>query len=177
MSSESTILDGDSFGPDDLPAPSIPSCRCGAGPSAAHKDRCANGHVLKGNTAAILVGAESVTFWRAEQAARDEITQDILADRGTTPSEAPRAMVLVADTIAQAKILRDSAYKRIVETGGPLASDGRARRAFEVWCAAADRLEKHLRLVGLERKARPAPTIAEFIEQQARAARGEEPEQ
>ena len=52
---------------------------------------------------------------------------------------------------------------RIVEAGGPLTSKQKLRQAFKVWCAAHDRTEKHLRLVGLRREPRPAQTLAEVM--------------
>ncbi len=77
----------------------------------------------------------------------------MLTDRGHTDEDAPRALRLAAEGIAQAVLVRNSAFARMVEGGGPLSSSGRERRAFAVWTAALDRLERHLRLVGIERTA------------------------
>ena len=71
--------------------------------------------------------------------------------------------MIAADGLAQAMLVRDSAYLRMVEAGGPLTSSGRTRRAFLVWTAALDRTEKHLRLIGLRREPRPAQTLAEVM--------------
>jgi hypothetical protein len=95
-------------------------------------------------------------FWQAHENARREIRQDVLADVGYTEAEAPRTLGIAVESIAQATLIRDSAYIRLVEAGGPLASSGRVRRAFVVWSAAVDRLERHLRLVGVQRRAREA---------------------
>jgi hypothetical protein len=50
-----------------------------------------------------------------------------------------------------------------VEAGRPMTANGRTRRAFTVWLAAIDRLEKHLRLVGLQRVSRQALSLAEVM--------------
>ena len=50
---------------------------------------------------------------------------------------------------------------------GLVPSQGRVRRAFTVWSASVDRIERHLRLVGLRRAARPAPTLADVMAAEA----------
>jgi hypothetical protein len=140
------------------------ACRfCGAAPAVGHADRCANGHLLPGNSRALLVGATSVAFWREHAAARREIAAALASDLGHSVDDAPRALLTVLDSIAQAQLVRDAAYVRLVELGGPLSSAGKVRRAFEVWLAAVDRLERHLRLVGLERRAKPVPTLEQLL--------------
>jgi hypothetical protein len=126
-------------------------CSCGAGVHPELPARCAAGHVMSGNALALVVGARSAAFWQAHEEARRAVREDIIADSGESPQGAPRALREAADGIAQAKLLRDAAFTRVVEGGGPLTSGGRTRRAFTVWLAATDRLEKHLRLVGLKR--------------------------
>jgi len=140
-----------------------PACRCGAPPHAELEGRCALGHVLKGNGLALVTGATSAAFWHEHDAARRELREAIISDAGHRPEDAPRALIIAAESIAQSTLIRDSAYLRLVQGGGPLAASGRVRRAFVAWCAATDRLEKHLRLVGLRRAARPAPTLAEAL--------------
>ena len=109
------------------------------------------------------MGAHSAAFWLEHDAARREVAAAIIADAGHTLEDAPRALAIAAETIAQAVLIRDSAYLRLVEAGGPLAASGRVRRAFIAWCSAADRLERHLRLVGLRRVPRPVPSLAEAL--------------
>lgn len=143
-------------------------CRCGAGPHHEHAERCAAGHVQAGNGLALVVGAHSAAFWSAEAGARRETRLAVIADAGHTESDAPKALAISAETIAQATLIRDSAYLRMAEAGGPLASSGRVRRAFGAWCAAVDRLERHLRIVGLRRVPRPTPTLDEALAMAAR---------
>ena len=139
-------------------------CRCGAGPSTKHPDRCAAGHVLRGNDLALVVGHRSIAFWAEHAEAQREIQDSIIADAGHEPGDAPRALMLAADGAAQAALIRDSAFTRMVEAGGPMTVKGKTRQAFKIWCAALDRAERHLRLVGLRRKARPAQTLAEVMD-------------
>ena len=138
-------------------------CRCGAGPSTKHPDRCAAGHVLVGNDLALVVGHRSAAFWREHAVAQREIRDAIIADAGHEPGDAPRALELAADGAAQAALIRDSAFDRMVQQGGPLTVKGKTRHAFKVWCAALDRAERHLRLVGLQRQARPVESLAEVM--------------
>ncbi|MCH7667135.1 MAG: hypothetical protein IH936_14550 [Acidobacteria bacterium] len=147
-------------------------CRCGAGSHAELEDRCAAGHVLRENRLAVVTGHRSVQFWRDHAQARREIVESVIADAGHgSDGSAPRALELAADGVAQAALVRDSAYHRMVEAGGPLTSSGRTRRAFEVWVRAMDRLERHLRMVGLRRQPRPVQSISEFVSEAAGAAR------
>jgi hypothetical protein len=131
------------------------SCRCGAGPHPELDGRCAAGHVVRGNGLALLTGESSSQFWAEHAEAHRERADAVIADAGHTRTDAPRALTIAADSIAQATLIRDSAYLRLAESGGPLASSGRVRRAFAVWATAVDRVERHLRLVGLRRLSRP----------------------
>jgi hypothetical protein len=126
--------------------PAAPSGHVGLSP-----DRDEQGRWRKGNRAAVVVGERSLAFWAAHDATRREIVQSVLTDAGHL-KDAPRALQLAANGVAQAAILRDAAYDRMLRDGGPLSSAGRPRRAYQVWLTAIDRLEKHLRLVGLTRR-------------------------
>ena len=142
------------------------ACRCGAGPHPEIGGRCAAGHMDQGNGLALVVGQHSAAFWREHIVARRELREAVIADAGHTEADAPRALAIAAESIAQATLVRDSAYLRLAEAGGPLTSSGRVRRAFAVWCQAVDRLERHLRLVGLRRVPKPAPSsFAEALAQ------------
>ena len=138
-------------------------CRCGAGPHAELEDRCAAGHVLRENRLAVVTGHLSARFWRDHVQARREIVESLIVDAGHDPDNAPRALLVAVDGLAQSMLIRDSAFERVVEAGGPLTSSGRTRRAFNVWCAALDRTERHLRLIGLKREPKPGPSLDEYL--------------
>ena len=138
-------------------------CSCGADRNTKHRSRCVAGHVLTGNTEALVVGHRSAAFWREHEEKRQELQNALIIDAGYELDDAPRALEIAADGLAQAMLVRDSAYLRMVDSGGPLTSGGRTNRAFVVWIAALDRTEKHLRLIGLQRKPRPVQTLAEVM--------------
>jgi hypothetical protein len=140
------------------------------GEVGAASDRDRSGRFARGNKAALVTGERSSQFWHAAEATRRETRDAVVADAGHTPEDAPRALVVVADGLAQAALLRDSAYLRVIESGGPLTSGGRTRRAFVVWTQAADRCERYARLVGVHRVPRPAPSIAEYLASRAERA-------
>jgi hypothetical protein len=126
-------------------------------------DRCAAGHVLKGNGLAVVTGSRSVAFWEEHSEERRELQRIIVEDLGHKLEDAPKALLVAADGLAQSMLVRDSAYLRLAAEGGPLTSAGRTRRVFSVWCAATDRVERHLRLIGLKREPRPASSPSEAL--------------
>jgi hypothetical protein len=103
----------------------------------------------------MLVGERSAAFWRAQAAERQEIEHELIRDAGFSPDDAPAALRLAVESIAQATLIARSAFARIGEAGGPLTSKGRGRRAFVVWLQSIDRLARGLRLVGLQRRSKP----------------------
>lgn len=118
---------------------------------------------LAKNTKALVVGDRSAAFWRAAAAERTAIVASVVADAGHTVEDAPRALLVAADALAQAILIQQSAFVRLVESGGPLTSANRTRRALIVWQGAVDRTEKFLRLVGLRRVPKPAEDLAAYV--------------
>ena len=110
-------------------APVTGGCKCGAGPHPEHPDRCAAGHVLTGNGLAVVAGHRSVAFWNEHERDRRALQRAVVEDAGQTLATAPQALLLAADGLAQAVLVRDSAFARVCEAGGPLTSAGRTRRA------------------------------------------------
>ena len=142
-----------------------PVCKCGStARSASDPSRCDRGHVLAGNTAAVLTGEHSVQFWSGAEGARRQLRDAVLSDNGYTADEAPTTFVVVAEALAQAKQVGDSAFVRMQESGGPLSAAGRPRRAFQVWLQAVDRQLRCATTAGLGRHARPVRTALDWIE-------------
>lgn len=113
--------------------------------------------MIGGNTLSTVIGHTSASFWSARQPLLLEVMGAVLRDAGyANPDEAPRALVLAAESIAQAALVRDAAFLRLSESGGPLSAAGRVRRAYRVWESACDRLRGHLAMVGLRREPRAA---------------------
>lgn len=133
----------------------------------------ATGRFVRGNREALVVGEFSAAFWREHEQARRERGRAMLRDRGHTEADAPQALLDAVDGAVQAVMLRDSAFLHVAASGGPATLRGRRRAAFKVWCEASDRAERYLRLVGLERKARPVMDLAQaFAEHERGGARG-----
>lgn len=145
----------------DIGAAAVPACKCGALVNA-NGDRCRNGHLLPGHTASLIVGHRSVAFWNAAQDALAAVVRDVLRDAGHSPDDAPRALLVAAEGLAQATLIRDAAFDRLRVLGGPTSSSNdRARRSFVVWANAAASAERHLKLIGLKRRSKPVdPMVA-----------------
>lgn len=145
-------------------------CRCGHPRHPNDPNRCEKGHPWRGGAGpALLVGKYSPLFWREHAATYATVTDAVIRDAGFTPEEAPEALRLAAVSIAQSAIVRDAAYTRMAEGGGPLSPSNMPRRAFRVWLEAVRALEAHLRLVGLKRTPKTAQTLADYLERRARA--------
>jgi hypothetical protein len=129
-------------------------------------DRDASGRFVKGNRASLVVGARSAAFWAAQDDARREVVAEVIADKGHDVNDAPAALRLAAESLSEAALIQRSAFAKLVEQGGPLTASGRTRRAFIVWQAATDRIEHHVRLLGLQRVAKPAPTLTDWLADQ-----------
>jgi hypothetical protein len=110
-----------------------------------------------------------MTFWAAVDGARNDIRRALISDQGLTEIDAPRALLAIADGFAQATFIRDSAFQRITEAGGPLTSADRGRRAFAVWESASASVERHARLLGLKRVAKPVADPLAYVEGRADA--------
>ena len=110
-----------------------------------------------------MTGASSRVFWDSQAQVRQGIEHRIIRDGGYTTEDAPEALRLAAASIGQAAVVQQSAFARLIESGGPLTSRGRQRRAFVVWQAATDRLDRGLRLVGLRRMPKPALSPLDYI--------------
>ena len=140
-----------------------PHCRCGASVNPEHPDRCKGGHVLPGNTTAVVTGSRSAAFWAEHHQARRELAEAVIVDAGHQHADAPRTLEIAADGLAQAVLVRDAAYQHLVAAGGPMTSSGRTRRVFMVWLQSADRVDKGVRLVGLKKAPKKVETLASVM--------------
>lgn len=130
----------------------VVACKCGRGAHPTNPDICAAGHTLKGKPGpALNTGQRSAIAQAATEAVRSEISAAVLRDAGYTEQDAPEALRRVADGLAQSVLVRDSAFARVAEAGGPLTSSDRARRAFDVWLRTAQAVERMARTIGLRR--------------------------
>jgi hypothetical protein len=121
------------------------------GPGADPDRDRTTGRFLPGNRASLLIGAKSARFWNAASEARRELRESVIADAGHSLDDAPKALQIASDGLAQATLVRDSAFARLVESGGPFTVHGRARQVFTAWLSACERVDRSLRLLGLKR--------------------------
>jgi hypothetical protein len=126
-------------------------------------ERDANGRFLPGNRAALVSGARSTAFCDAVAGIRNEFVDGVLADQGVSRDTAPRALLASANGLAQAMLLRDACFERIVEAGGPTTSLGRTRRQAVLWKAFDTQVIGHLRVIGIHRAPKPTQSLAEAL--------------
>jgi len=143
----------------------------------AGRDR-ASGRFLRGNTASVVSGERSRQFWQAAHQERVAKRLALLRQRGfSSEGDAPPALAAVCDGAAQAILVRDGTFNRLIESGGPTTTNDRPRAVLRAWEAASDRALKHLQAIGLETRERDALdcTITEWAERQEQAeqARGQ----
>jgi hypothetical protein len=101
------------------------------------------------NRGALNVGQHSAQFWRDADDQRVQIVSDVLKSAGfADTTAAPITMRIAADALAQSMLIRDAAFARLSDAGGPLTSADRTRRAFNVWESASAAVERCLKLLG-----------------------------
>jgi hypothetical protein len=111
---------------------------------------------------ALVTGEHSALFWVGAEAVRQELTCKLLRDRGVA-DDPPTALLEAANGAAQALIIRDSAFRRLVESGGPTTLHDRRRTALDVWESASDRALKHLQVIGFDRQQKAITDVAQTL--------------
>lgn len=123
------------------------------GRNGQRKARDSRGRFRRGNLAAAVVGEHSQVFWNEQNATVDGEIERIVRGLGHSATTAPETLLVAARGLAQAGIVRDAAFARMTELGGPLSAAGRPRRAFDVWLAASERVDRTLRVLGVDPRA------------------------
>jgi hypothetical protein len=122
------------------------------------------GRFVRGNRASLLVGDRSAQFWAAVDAARQAMAAGAITDAGFSLDDAPKTLEIAADSLAQARLIQLSAFERVKAEGGPLTTTNRTRRAYPVWLSATDRVERWVRVLGIKRTPKAAPSLQDYIE-------------
>ena len=120
------------------------------------------GRFTPGNVDAGKDLARSVAFWNAVQSARDAIVARVTADHAQS---APETQQRLFGAYAGASLFRESMEIRLIESGGPITNKGRTKALFKAYLSALDREMKLAQVIGLERKAKRAQSLAEVLEQ------------
>lgn len=152
-----------------FPTPSTtttaPSGASGA-PTPVRDYRDRRGRFAPGNSCALKVGEHSAAFWAGAQAAQHEIMTAVLRDLGHgDEASAPAAVTAVVRNLAQGVLLRDAAFSKIVEQGGPQTEPtSRARAALRIWAESADKVLAAAKVIGLARVPKPAPSLRAVLD-------------
>jgi hypothetical protein len=112
------------------------------------------GQFTKGNTARVVSAWRSVQFWEAAAGARTRLRDAAIVDRGFALADAPVTVQAVADGLAQAVLIRDGCFLRLLALDGPLTTSGRRRDVLTAWEGASDRALRHATALGLSRVGR-----------------------
>jgi hypothetical protein len=114
---------------------------------------------------ALNTGERSDLFWQAMAEQQRAIVVQVIQDQGFAENDAPEALRRVADTLAEAVLLKASAFQRVAEAGGPLTASDRGRRAFDVWERCAGKVITATKQLGLKRVPKPAASLADVLAQ------------
>jgi hypothetical protein len=91
-----------------------------------------------------------------------EIVARVVTDRGLD-ADAPETLAGVIDGYAEARLLRQAMWVRLIESGGPVTGKGKKRALFDAYCSALDRETKLAQVIGLDRRARPVVDGVEYL--------------
>ena len=106
---------------------------------------------------------------RLDPIARREIRDAVLTDLGGE-FECSAVLCALVDDFAQAVVLRDAAYDYLASVG-PLTKAGRQRAVVQLYLSASARVERLASQIGTGRRSKPIPSVAEYVEARARAAK------
>jgi hypothetical protein len=130
-------------------------------PSGANGRR-PNGQFERGNLVALKTGERSRQQFDLQATERRDLSDAILKQLGHTDmSAAPETLKRFVDGTTQAVLLRDSAFLRVIESGGAITSNGRQRAAYAVWLKARNAAAADLETLGLRAEPKPVSNIAE----------------
>lgn len=155
----------------------VTECRnCGHEGSPQGRDHCEScGAFLPANTAGLVVGHRGYRFWQQHDQLYRGLQEEVARDLGHDGlDDAPAAARSAIAGLVQALIIRDSAYRRVVEDGGPLTSKGRTRRAAKVQESYDRRVEAWVRRLGIDREPAPVPSLQEYLDARVAEAGGDD---
>lgn len=93
-----------------------------------------------------------------------EQEQGIVADLGGDLATVKRGVV---EAYVRLRYTEEHLFARLLRDGGPITGKGRTRASLTAWLAVLDRLERHAKLLGLERRSRDvSDDIEAYIDQE-----------
>lgn len=158
-------------------------CRCGAATHAEDSQRCQNGHVLVGNTAAYKNGVRQFQTRGAAalpadlKVTTDEFREGLVADQGgaddltTLRSGYIRRLCEIEVCV---RLLQNDLVSR-----GLFTPRGRVRGTYDKFLATIGQWDRLAQRLGVDRRARQISPLQAYLEQRTAAAAGDdhEPEQ
>jgi len=114
------------------------------------------------NIAAGKTLARSANFWTALEPLKQELVERVRTDLAVDASSVETVLGLI-DGYVEARLFRSSMFLRLAEQGGPITNKGRTRALYTAYLAALDRETKLAQVLGLERRARKVPSLAEVM--------------
>jgi hypothetical protein len=149
-----------------------PICACGATEQhAVDAHRCARGHALPGNQLHRVHGAYSFrdrgerTVPADFRTSADDMLAGIIADKGGAENLTTLKREY-AQQVRNLRVMLDLIGNYLVRNG-LTTPRGRVRTAVNKYLEVFDRFDKAAQRLGLERDARPVPTLNEFLEARA----------
>ena len=103
-----------------------------------------------------------------DESARVEIRDAVLSDLGG-PGEVSEVLGRLVDDFSFAVTLRDLLASHLMAVG-PLTKRNAQRAALGAWHRASDRAERLGKLIGLERRAAPVPSLQEYMDRKGEDA-------
>ena len=97
-----------------------------------------------------------------DEARRVAIRDHVLEDIGGA-AECSQVLYELVSDFAAACVLRDLCWRHIAAVG-PMTSKGRRRAAVSLYLEASARAERLAARIGVDRKAAPVPTLAQYLE-------------
>ena len=117
---------------------------------------------VAGTLAAGRTLERSAQFWSAVEPAKRELVECVQRDQALDADAAETLRGLV-DAYAEVRLFRTTMFLRLVDQGGPITTKGKARALYRAYLDALDRETKLAQVLGLERRARKIPTLAEVM--------------
>jgi hypothetical protein len=104
----------------------------------------------------------SARFWAALEPLKRELLEQVRRDIGGI-DDAPQTLLAIQEAFVEASLFRRSMFLRLVDEGGAVTVKGKMRALYRGYLDALDRETKLAQVLGLERRKKRVPTVAEVL--------------
>jgi hypothetical protein len=107
----------------------------------------------------------SERFWRAVEPVKRDLLERVRQDAGSQ-DDASETLLGLQDAYCEVRLFRTAMFVRLSEgpNPGPVTGKGRTKALFTAYLAALDRETKLAQALGLARRAKAVPTVADLLE-------------